>query len=77
MQYNGISVGTIDALSLAPDDPRQVIAAVRLEADTPVKTDTRAKLSMHRPDRPAVHPAHRRQPERAALAAVDRDDRSR
>jgi phospholipid/cholesterol/gamma-HCH transport system substrate-binding protein len=28
-----------------PDDPRQVVAVVRLEADTPVKTDTSAKLS--------------------------------
>ena len=32
-------------LSLAPQDPRRVIAVVRLEADAPVKTDTTAKLS--------------------------------
>ena len=45
VRYNGITVGTIDSLSLAPQDPRRVIAVVRLEADAPVKTDTTAKLS--------------------------------
>ena len=45
VRYNGISVGTIDSLSLAPQDPRRVIAVVRLEADAPFKTDTTAKLS--------------------------------
>ena len=46
VQYNGIVVGTIDSLMLVPDDPRQVVARLRLHATTPVKTDTRAKLSM-------------------------------
>lgn len=45
VQYNGISVGTVAALSLAPDDPRKVVARVKLRAETPVKVDTRAKLS--------------------------------
>lgn len=45
VQYNGISVGTVDTLSLAPDDPRKVVARVKLRATTPVKVDTRAKLS--------------------------------
>lgn len=45
VQYNGISVGSVDTLSLAPDDPRKVIAHVKLRATTPVKVDTRAKLS--------------------------------
>jgi phospholipid/cholesterol/gamma-HCH transport system substrate-binding protein len=45
VRYNGITVGTVQELRLAPDDPRQVIAQVRLQADTPVKVDTRAKLS--------------------------------
>lgn len=44
--YNGISVGAVRRLSLAPDDPRKVVARVRLSADTPVKTDTRAKLAL-------------------------------
>ncbi|MGH8084245.1 MAG: MlaD family protein [Lysobacter sp.] len=46
VQYNGISVGTVEHLSLAPDDPRRVRALLRLQANAPVKTDTRAKMSM-------------------------------
>ena len=46
VQYNGISVGTVQKLSLAPDDPRRVRALLRLQARAPVKTDTRAKMSM-------------------------------
>jgi phospholipid/cholesterol/gamma-HCH transport system substrate-binding protein len=45
VQYNGIGVGTVSDLRLAPDDPRRVIARVKLRAETPVKIDTRAKLS--------------------------------
>lgn len=45
VQYNGIGVGTVDDLRLDPDDPRKVIARVKLRAQTPVKTDTHAKLS--------------------------------
>lgn len=46
VQYNGIAIGTVQHLQLAPDDPRQVIARLRLDAQAPIKTDTRAKLSM-------------------------------
>ncbi|MCL1634615.1 MCE family protein [Luteimonas sp. SX5] len=46
VQYNGIAVGTVQELRLAPNDPRQVIARLKLQADAPVKTDTTAKLSM-------------------------------
>ena len=45
VQYNGIGVGTVDRLSLDPDDARNVIALLKLKSDTPVKVDTRAKLS--------------------------------
>lgn len=45
VQYNGIGVGTVRNLSLAPDDPRQVIARVRLRTGTPVRQDTRATLA--------------------------------
>jgi len=44
--YSGISVGEVRTLSLMRDDPRKVVARVRLSADTPVKTDTRAKLTL-------------------------------
>ena len=46
VQYNGIKVGEVTQLSLAPDDPRKVIARVRLDASTPVRQDTRAKLGL-------------------------------
>lgn len=46
VQYNGIAIGTVQELKLAPNDPRQVIARLKLQADAPIKTDTTAKLSM-------------------------------
>jgi len=46
VQYNGIKVGEVAALRLAPDDPRKVIARVRLDASAPVREDTRAKLGL-------------------------------
>ena len=44
--YSGISVGEVRDLSLMKDDPRKVVARIRLSADTPVRTDTRAKLTV-------------------------------
>jgi phospholipid/cholesterol/gamma-HCH transport system substrate-binding protein len=46
VQYNGIAIGTIESLKLAPNDPRAVVARLKLQADAPIKTDTHAKLSM-------------------------------
>jgi phospholipid/cholesterol/gamma-HCH transport system substrate-binding protein len=46
VQYNGISVGEVQKLSLDPKDPRRVIARIRLQAGTPVKIDTKAKLAI-------------------------------
>lgn len=46
VQYNGIKVGEVSALSLAPDDPRKVIARVKLDSAAPVRQDTRAKLGL-------------------------------
>ncbi|MCD9032237.1 MCE family protein [Luteimonas sp. Y-2-2-4F] len=46
VQYNGIAVGTVQSLQLAPEDPRQVVAQLRLDARAPVRTDTRARMSM-------------------------------
>jgi phospholipid/cholesterol/gamma-HCH transport system substrate-binding protein len=45
VQYNGIGVGEVRKLSLDPKDPRKVIARIRLSSETPVKTDTKAKLA--------------------------------
>jgi phospholipid/cholesterol/gamma-HCH transport system substrate-binding protein len=46
VQYNGIGVGTVQKLTLAPEDPRQVLARIRLDADAPVKVDTVARLQL-------------------------------
>lgn len=45
VQYNGISVGTVERLRLDPRDPRKVRALLKLSNDAPIKVDTRAKLS--------------------------------
>ncbi|MFN3579386.1 MAG: MlaD family protein [Pseudomonas sp.] len=45
VQYSGIKVGDITALSLDPQDPRRVLASIRVEAGVPIKEDTRARLS--------------------------------
>lgn len=46
VQYNGIGVGEVSRIWLAPDDPRKVIARIRVAGDTPVKQDTEAKLGI-------------------------------
>ena len=45
VQYNGIAVGTVQRLTLSPQDPRRVEALLKIGADVPVKVDTHAKLS--------------------------------
>ena len=45
VQYNGLAVGTVENLALNDTDARQVIAILKLKSNTPVKVDTRAKLS--------------------------------
>lgn len=46
VQYNGIQVGQVSQLKLDPKDPRKVLAQIQVAADTPIKTDTRAKLGL-------------------------------
>lgn len=46
VQYNGIEVGNVRDLRLAPGDARRVIARVRVKSDTPIKTDTKAELAL-------------------------------
>jgi len=46
VQYNGIAVGTVERLDLDQRDPRRVIAGLKVKASTPIKVDTRAKLSI-------------------------------
>ena len=46
VQYNGIAVGEVLDLKLDKKDPNRVIVRIRVGSDTPVKTDTQAKLAL-------------------------------
>ena len=73
VQYNGIAVGSITELNLVPDDPRQVVARIRLNSNTPVKTDTRAKLAITSLTGPSIIQLSGGTPQAQALTAVNRD----
>lgn len=45
VQYSGIQVGEVRKLSLDPKQPGQVRVHVRVSSGTPIRTDTRAKLT--------------------------------
>ncbi len=42
--FNGIRVGEVTALALAPDSPRRVNATISVASDTPVRADTKVGL---------------------------------
>jgi phospholipid/cholesterol/gamma-HCH transport system substrate-binding protein len=46
VQYNGIRLGDVNQLRLDPNDPRRVLARIRVTGDTPLRTDTHAKLAL-------------------------------
>lgn len=46
VRFNGIQKGEVAELRIDPDDPKIVIARVRVDKDTPIKTDTRAELEL-------------------------------
>ena len=46
VQYSGIKVGDVVSLRLDPNDPRRVLARIRLSGETPIKEDTQAKLTL-------------------------------
>ncbi len=43
--YNGIQIGEVASLRLSRIDPARVIARIRVGRNTPIKTDTEAKLA--------------------------------
>ncbi|WP_027967057.1 MlaD family protein [Halomonas halocynthiae] len=46
VQYNGIKVGNVSDLSLDPDNPSKVRTIIRVASNTPVTTDTQARLTL-------------------------------
>ena len=74
VRYNGITVGTIDRLQLAPNDPRKVVATVRISTDAPIKTDTHAKISQDGLTGPTFIQLTGGSPQAPLLLSNDRDD---
>ena len=46
VQYSGIRIGDVIELRLDPNDPRRVLAQIRIVGNTPIKQDTQAKLAL-------------------------------
>lgn len=44
--FNGIRVGEATDIRLMPQDPRRVVATVEVDRQTPLRTDTRARLDL-------------------------------
>ena len=44
VRYNGISVGTVEEIGFAEDTIEEVIVTISIEADAPIKNNTRARL---------------------------------
>ncbi|APO95153.1 MULTISPECIES: MlaD family protein [Xanthomonas] len=74
VQYNGIAVGSITELTLAPNDPRQVVAHVRVNSTTPIKSDTRAKLAITSLTGPSIIQLSGGTPEAPSLTTIDKSD---
>ncbi|MBY0423539.1 MAG: MCE family protein [Parvularculaceae bacterium] len=46
VRFNGIQKGEVHSLAIDPENPTIVRARVRVDRDTPIKTDTRAELEL-------------------------------
>lgn len=46
VQYSGIGIGDITEIRLDPNDPRRVLARIRIEGDVPIKQDTQARVAL-------------------------------
>ncbi|MBZ6075402.1 MlaD family protein [Microvirga puerhi] len=44
VSFNGLRVGEVTDISLLPEDPRRVVAIAQVDNNTPIRTDTRARL---------------------------------
>ena len=74
VQFNGILVGSIQQLSLDPNDPRRVIAIIRADALAPVKTDTLARMAITSVTGPSVIQLTGGTPGAPLLLDVDKRD---
>lgn len=74
VQYNGINMGSVKDLYLDPEDPRQVVAIVRLKSEAPVRTDTTARLSISGLTGVALIQLRGGSPEKPPLTAAPDED---
>ncbi|HEV2563548.1 MAG TPA: MlaD family protein [Microvirga sp.] len=44
VSFNGLRVGEVASLDLLPEDPRRVVAIATVNSNTPIRSDTRARL---------------------------------
>ncbi|MEE1613647.1 MlaD family protein [Microvirga sp. CF3016] len=44
VSFNGLRVGDVTSLDLLPEDPRRVVAIATVNSNTPIRSDTRARL---------------------------------
>ena len=44
--FNGLRVGEVQKIDLMDEDPSRVMALISINAHTPIKTDTRARLEL-------------------------------
>ena len=44
VSFNGLRVGDVTSLELLPEDPRRVVAIASVNRNTPIRSDTRARL---------------------------------
>lgn len=44
VSFNGLRVGDVSSLDLLPEDPRRVVAIASVNSNTPIRSDTRARL---------------------------------
>ena len=71
VQYSGIKVGDVVTLRLDPNDPRRVLARIRLGGDTPIKEDTQAKLALTGVTGTSIIQLSGGTPQAPALTSVD------
>ncbi|ATE61978.1 MlaD family protein [Thauera sinica] len=45
VEFNGIKIGEVTSLRLDPQDPRRVVARVRVDSEAPIRSDTLARLA--------------------------------
>lgn len=74
VQYSGITIGDVVRLTLDPNDPRRVLARVRIEGDVPIKVDTRARLALTGITGTSVIQLSNGSPESPRLASIDGED---